>query len=101
MKKTILITLIYIFFNLNVYAATDKNCKELPGFKKIGKGSTEYMDCLADKVKKSGKFKLNTKSKLTDWITGKKDIIDSIPNPKTGLINLGKAVKPDLKPLGK
>ena len=38
--------------------------------------------------------KLNTDSKLVDWINGKEKI--KIPNPITGLKNIGKAVTPDL-----
>jgi hypothetical protein len=38
--------------------------------------------------------KLNTDSKLVDWIKGKEKI--KIPNPITGLKNIKKAVKPDL-----
>ena len=49
----------------------EQRCKDLPGFKKIGKDSAEYIECLLNKakeVKKDGKFKLKTDSKLTDWI---------------------------------
>ena len=45
--------------------------KDLPGFKKLGKGSVEYTKCIAKKGKELGKKglkKLNTDSKLTDWI---------------------------------
>ena len=99
MKKIILLTLIASFLNVNAYAVEEKKCNELEGFKKMGKSSIEYVNCLSAKVKSSSKFKLNTKSTLTDWITGKKKISDSTPNPITGLKNIGKALKPDMKPL--
>ena len=94
MKKITLITLISIFFSFNTYAIAEVKCKDLPGFKKVGKNSGEYIECLANKIKKS-KFKLNTQSTLTDWVTGKKKISNSVGNPITGLKNLGKALKPD------
>ena len=69
MKKSFLI-LIFIFgFQSNIFA--EENCKDLPGFKKLGKGSVEYTKCIAKKGKELGKKglkKLNTDSKLTDWI---------------------------------
>ncbi len=69
MKKSFLI-LIFIFgFQSKVFA--EENCKDLPGFKKLGKGSVEYTKCIAKKGKELGKKglkKLNTDSKLTDWI---------------------------------
>ena len=60
-----------------MYAANlnaEENCKDLPGFKKIGKDSIQYMRCIANKSKKIGSEsikKLNTDSKLTDWIKKK------------------------------
>ena len=98
MKKILLFVLIAGFLNVSLQAVEKKKCSELEGFKKIGKGSTEYVKCLADNIKiknEDGKF-FNTKSTLTDWITGKKKISDSTPNPVTGLKNLGKALKPDM-----
>ena len=69
MKKSFL-TFIFIFsFQSIVFA--EENCKDLPGFKKLGKGSVEYTKCIARKGKELGKKgikKLNTDSKLTDWI---------------------------------
>ena len=69
MKKSFL-TFIFIFsFQSIVFA--EENCKDLPGFKKLGKGSIEYTKCIAKKGKELGKKgikKLNTDSKLTDWI---------------------------------
>ena len=69
MKKLFLIFIFTFSFQLNVFA--EENCKDLPGFKKIGKGSVEYTKCIAKKGKELGKKglkKLNTDSKLTDWI---------------------------------
>ena len=69
MKKIFLIFIFTFGFQLNVFA--EENCKDLPGFKKLGKGSVEYTKCIAKKGKELGKKglkKLNTESKLTDWI---------------------------------
>ena len=69
MKKTFLIFTFTLTLQSNVLA--EKNCKDLPGFKKLGKGSVEYTKCIAKKGKELGKKgikKLNTDSKLTDWI---------------------------------
>ena len=69
MKKLFLIFIFTFSFQLNVFA--EENCKDLPGFKKLGKGSVEYTKCIAKKGKELGKKglkKLNTDSKLTDWI---------------------------------
>ena len=69
MKKTFLIFTFTLTLQSNVLA--EKNCKDLPGFKKLGKGSVEYSKCIAKKGKEFGKKglkKLNTDSKLTDWI---------------------------------
>ena len=53
MKKSFLI-LIFIFgFQSKVFA--EENCKDLPGFKKLGKGSVEYTKCIAKKGKELGK----------------------------------------------
>jgi len=69
MKKLLLIFILIFSFQSNVF--TEENCKDLPGFKKLGKGSIEYTKCVAKKGKdlgKKGLEKLNTDSKLTDWI---------------------------------
>ena len=69
MKKSFLIFIFIFSFQSNIFA--EENCKDLPGFKKLGKGSVEYTKCIAKKVKELGKKglnKLNTDSKLTDWI---------------------------------
>ena len=69
MKKSFLIFIFIFNFQSNVFAK--ENCKDLPGFKKLGKGSIEYTKCVAKKGKELGKKglkKLNTDSKLTDWI---------------------------------
>ena len=69
MKKSFLIFIFVFSFQSNVFA--QENCKDLPGFKKLGKGSIEYTKCVAKKGKELGKKglnKLNTDSKLTDWI---------------------------------
>jgi hypothetical protein len=87
MKKILLIFAILI--TSFTYANSEQKCKDLPGFKKIGKDSQEFLKCLAD-----NNIKINTDSKLTDLITGKEKI--KIPNPITGLKNIGKALKPSI-----
>ena len=72
MKKSFLIFIFIFSFQSSVFAK--ENCKDLPGFKKLGKGSIEYTKCVAKKGKELGKKglkKLNTDSKLTDWIKKK------------------------------
>ena len=72
MKKSLLIFIFIFSFQSNVFAK--ENCKDLPGFRKLGKGSIEYAKCVAKKGKELGKKglkKLNTDSKLTDWIKKK------------------------------
>ena len=72
MKKFYIIGILIIFTTLEVSAEID--CKNLPGFKKVGKDSIEYTKCIAKKGKELGKKglkKLNTDSKLTDWIKKK------------------------------
>ena len=72
MKKIFLISIFIFGFQSNIFA--EENCKDLPGFKKLGKGSIEYTKCVAKKGKELGKKglkKLNTDSKLTDWIKKK------------------------------
>ena len=86
MKKLLILTTILISSSYSVYA--QQNCRDLPGFKKIGKDSVEYIKCL----KESKKFKLKTESKLTDLMTGKKEF--KLPNPLNGLKAIGKALKP-------
>ena len=69
MKKSFLIFIFIFSFQSNIFA--EENCKDLPGFKKLGKGSIEYTKCIAKKGKELGKKgikELNTDSKLTDWI---------------------------------
>ena len=67
MKKFYLVGILLMFTSLSLSAEVD--CKKLPGFKKIGKDSNEYINCVAKKGKKA--LKLNTDSKLTDWIKKK------------------------------
>ncbi|MBD1146166.1 hypothetical protein IDH09_00245 [Pelagibacterales bacterium SAG-MED28] len=67
MKQIYFIGILLMFTSLNLSAEVE--CKKLPGFKKIGKDSIEYTKCVAKKGKKS--LKLNTDSKLTDWIKKK------------------------------
>ena len=72
MKKIYLILILLISTSLNLSAEID--CKKLPGFKKIGKDSVEYTKCIAKKGMSIGEKslkKLNTDSKLTDWIKKK------------------------------
>ena len=72
MNKIILITV--LLFSMSINLGANVNCKDLPGFKKIGKDSIEYTKCIAKKSKEVGKKglkKLNTDSKLTDWIKKK------------------------------
>ena len=72
--KKILVTFIFLF-TLTTSLSADQKCKDLPGFKKLGKSSIDYVKCLANKGKKelkgNEKLKLNTDSKLTDWIKKK------------------------------
>ena len=53
MKKSFLIFIFIFSFQSNVFAK--ENCKDLPGFKKLGKGSIEYTKCVAKKGKDLGK----------------------------------------------
>ena len=83
MKKYISIILSILLMTLNLSAEEKK--------------SIEYVNCLGEKIKGSAsnedsKFKLNTDSKLTEIIKGKEKI--KIPNPITGLKNIGKALRP-------
>jgi hypothetical protein len=89
MKKIFII--ISMLISTTVYInAKEQSCKDLPGFKKLGKDSSEYFDCL-----KKNRPKLNTDSKLTDIITGKEKL--KISNPITGIKKLGNALKPDME----
>ena len=87
MKKLLIVSL--IFLGSISYAIAEQKCKDLPGYKKLGKDSGEVIKCL-----KSKKLKLNTDSTLTDVVTGKKKI--KIPNPLTGLKKVGNALKPSI-----
>ena len=108
MKKYTFIIISIFLLNFNLYSE-EKKCIELKGAKTINKESSEYFKCIAGKMKPKlntdskltdiieGKRKIkkptfNTDSKLTDVITGKEKI--KIPNPMTGLKNIGKALKP-------
>jgi len=88
MKKILLISLVILTTSTYVSAEPVK-CRDLPGFKTIGKDSAEYIKCLTGK---NGAFKLNTESKLTSILSGKKKV--KFPNPLNGLKNIGKAIKP-------
>mgnify|MGYP001250602242 CR=1 FL=1 len=67
--KTLILTIISsIFLIINLNATQSENCKNLTN-KPI-----EYSKCIAEKGKQLGKRglnKLNTDSKLTDWIKDK------------------------------
>ena len=67
--KTLILTIISsIFLIINLSATQSENCKNLTN-KPI-----EYSKCIAEKGKQLGKRglnKLNTDSKLTDWIKDK------------------------------
>ncbi len=74
MKLFTYILLITTFVIFNSFA--EVKCDQLPGFKKMGKDSIEYTKCMAKKTKELGKKglkKLNTDSKLTNWIKKKLD----------------------------
>ena len=72
MKNIFYIIIFSLLVNTSLFA--EQKCDELPGFKKLGKDSEEYIVCIAKKTKELGKKglkKLNTDSKLTDWIKKK------------------------------
>ena len=72
MKNIFYIIIFSLLINTGLFAK--QKCDELPGFKKIGKNSEEYIKCMAKKTKElgiKGLKKLNTDSKLTDWIKKK------------------------------
>tara|TARA_B110001452_G_C15105449_1_gene385407 strand:- start:455 stop:730 length:276 start_codon:yes stop_codon:yes gene_type:complete len=86
MKKIFLIFV--IFLASSTYVGAQQKCNDLPGFKKMGKDSLEYIKCIKDKTK----VKLNTDSKLTDLIAGKEKF--KLPNPMNGLKAIARAIKP-------
>ena len=51
MKKILFIFIIY--FTSIVYSSAEQKCNELPGFKKLGKDSIEYVKCLKESAKKA------------------------------------------------
>ena len=53
MKKSYLIFIFIFSFQSNVFA--EENCKDLPGFKKLGKGSVEYTKCIGKKRERTWK----------------------------------------------
>ncbi len=72
MKYSLYIIILSLLVNNSLHA--NNKCNELPGFKKLGKNSVEYTKCMAKKTKELGKKglkKLNTDSKLTDWVKKK------------------------------
>ena len=72
MKNIFYIITFALLVNTTLFA--EQKCNELPGFKKIGKDSEAYIKCMAKKSKelsKKGLKKLNTDSKLTNWIKKK------------------------------
>jgi hypothetical protein len=85
MKKILIIAIICLSASI---ASAKEKCSDLPGFKKVGKDSVEYIKCLKGQTK----IKLNTESRLTNWITGKEKF--KVPNPINGLKKIGKALKP-------
>ena len=67
MKKILIITMLYL--GTTSYILAETKCKDLPGFKTVGDESKEYLKCLSDKL--INKDKINTDSRLTDWIKKK------------------------------
>jgi hypothetical protein len=107
MKKIFLIATILII--TSTYLVAEQKCSDLPGYKKLGKDTAEYTDCLKKSAKfklntdsklidvikskkKSGNFKLNTDSDLTDMLTGKKKV--KLPNPMNTLKKIANVIKP-------
>ena len=84
MKKLLILSILFI--TTSSYVSAEKKCSDLPGFKKIGEDTAEYLECL-----KKDKFKLNTESKLTDVVSGKEKL--KLPNPINGLKAIGKPLK--------
>ena len=68
MKKILIITMLYL--GTTSYTLAETKCKDLPGFKTVGDESKEYLKCLSDKLIMK-KNKINTDSRLTDWIKKK------------------------------
>jgi hypothetical protein len=70
--------LILIILMITTFSFGAENCRNLPGFKKHGKDSSEYIYCITERAKEKAKkeskskFKLNTGSKLTDWFKNRK-----------------------------
>ena len=97
MKKIFLISIILVATSLTANA--NQKHKNLPRSEKIEKNTDlrlvnvikDEKEITSTKLKK--KLKLNTDSKLTDLLTGKKKV--KIPNPINGLKKIGKALKPD------
>ena len=85
LRKLIVISILS-FLSFNAYAV--EKCRDLPGFKTLGKDTAEYLECLAKKPN----LQIKTESKMTDIVTGKKKF--KLPNPINGLKNIGKALKP-------
>ena len=97
MKKIFLISIILVATSLTANA--NQKHKNLPSSEKIEKNTDlrlvgvikDEKEITSTKLKK--KLKLNTDSKLTDLISGKKKI--KLPNPMNGLKKIGKALKPN------
>jgi hypothetical protein len=72
MKKIII--LIFSLLLFNNYVFSDEKCSDLDVSKKLSKDSIEYAKCIGNKAKEESKKiikKLNTESKLTDWVKEK------------------------------
>ena len=72
MKKIVILFILIIGTSSITLSA--ENCKDLAGHKKLGKGTIEYSKCIAKKSKEMGKKglnKINTESKMTNWIKKK------------------------------
>ena len=97
MKKILLISIILVATFLNANA--NHKHKNLPSTEKIEKSTDSNLvsvienekEISSTKLKK--KLKLNTDSKLTDLVTGKKKF--KLPNPMNGLKKIGIALKPN------
>ena len=97
MKKIFLISIILVATSLTANA--NQKHKNLPSSEKIEKNTDlrlvgvikDEKEITSTKLKK--KLKLNTDSKLTDLISGKKKI--KLPNPMNGLKKIGIALKPN------
>ena len=97
MKKIFLISIILVATSLTANA--NQKHKNLPSSEKIEKNTDlrlvgvikDEKEITSTKLKK--KLKLNTDSKLTDLVTGKKKF--KLPNPMNGLKKIGIALKPN------